>query len=103
MKRTFIQTATKTISLSREIVVEFPHEIHPDSADPKAMNAALEPLGIATLKLVMKGLKMSKTRMKATARKAIEAQDWMVYIRPGHRRFHIARTLVTKVENRLER
>ncbi len=42
MKRTFFQTATKTITLSREIVVEFPAEIHPDAIDSKALDSVLE-------------------------------------------------------------
>ena len=41
MKRTFTQTATRTITLSREIVVEFPSDAHPDSIDPKALDSAL--------------------------------------------------------------
>ena len=42
MKRMFTQTATKTITLSREIVVEFADEIHPDSIDSKALDSVLE-------------------------------------------------------------
>ena len=42
MKRTLSQTATKTITLSREIVVEFPDEIHPDAIDSKALDSVLE-------------------------------------------------------------
>ena len=42
MKRILMQTATKTITLARQIVVEFPDESHPDAIDPKALNAVLE-------------------------------------------------------------
>lgn len=41
MKRRFTQTATRTITLTREIVVEFPAEVHPDSVDDKAVESLL--------------------------------------------------------------
>ena len=41
MKRTFKQTATKTITMSREIIVEFPEEHHPDSIDSHTLDAIL--------------------------------------------------------------
>lgn len=41
MKRKFIQIATRTISLTREIVVEFPVEYHPDSVDDEAVDTML--------------------------------------------------------------
>ncbi len=41
MKRRFTQTATRTITLTREIVVEFPAEVHPDAVDDKAVESLL--------------------------------------------------------------
>lgn len=35
MKKTLTQTAIRTITLTREIVVEFPPGVDPETADPK--------------------------------------------------------------------
>jgi len=42
MKRIFVQTATKIITLSREILVEFPDDIQPEAIDQKALDSVLE-------------------------------------------------------------
>lgn len=41
MKRKLFQTATRTISLSREIVVEFPDDVDPDLIDAKSLESAV--------------------------------------------------------------
>lgn len=42
MKRGFTQIATKVITLTRDIIVDFPDDVHPDAADDKALDALLE-------------------------------------------------------------